>query len=126
MEQEQIIAGNKLIAEFMSDMKDYTPYGEQGDFIDSEICGIEDCDSVFYTWGNMGFNRNWLWLMPVIEKIEALPVPENKDNYEVSIYGTACEIGNFFIQEKGETKIEAAYKAVVTFLTWYNTLNPKP
>lgn len=73
------------------------------------------------------YNRSWKWLMPVVEKIEALP-----HVYNVDIDGTNCIIssgtpqgdgGNLFkvlFDIDGKTKLEATYNAVTEFITWYN------
>lgn len=62
------------------------------------------------------YHSSWDWLMPVVEKIEAI---EDSDNYEVDIFGNCCQIG---ISENaiGETKIEATWNAVILFIQWYN------
>lgn len=104
---------NELIAEFM-------------DWRESENNGISP-------------QTSWDWLMPVIEKIQEPEISKIgisvRTAANVYIYYKACRIeysgdeesgdykGEWGIQTKGKTKIEAAYKAVVKFIKWYNQQN---
>lgn len=109
---------NKLIAEFMGAtfFKDGS-YDEYPKEMKGEVWG-DQIDNF------LKYHTSWDWLMPVVEKIEGLPPVPDKDKYEVNIDGCYCEIGAFFIQVTGETKLQATYAAVVGFITWYNSLTP--
>jgi hypothetical protein len=98
------LEGNKLISSFM---------GLAGKTGNEYPIGIGWC-----TDEHMQYHSSWDWLMPVVEKIEAI---ENSDDYEVDIFGNCCEIGtNDNHSAVGKTKIEATWKAVVQFIQWYN------
>jgi hypothetical protein len=63
------------------------------------------------------YHSSWDWLMPVVEKIEAM----RGTHLLMKPFG--CEIlmfGKSLINEVGNTKIEAAWLAVVEFIKWYN------
>lgn len=67
----------------------------------------------------MQFNRNWDWLMPVVEKLEKY--------HEVMIHGTSCSI-TAFDDENGYvgscdhgSKIESTYKIILACLTFYDS-----
>lgn len=64
------------------------------------------------------FNTSWDWLMPVVEKIEAI-------GYIVTIVKDRCQIIlrgdiNPKVSWCTITKIEAVYKAVIEFIKYYN------
>jgi hypothetical protein len=63
------------------------------------------------------YDRDWNWLMPVVEKIESI-------NYKVVIQNNSCSIemiilDDIFCQSEN-SKIEAVYKACVELIKWYN------
>jgi len=69
---------------------------------------------------NFPFDSEWDYLMPVVEKIEAL-------NYGVRITRTTCFIDSLsaipefkVIGGFEETKIKAVYNACVGFINWHN------
>lgn len=83
---------------------------------------------------NYRYNKSWDLLMPVVEKIETPEFSENKilrSGSNVMIFYQACVINyepdeesgdtieGAAIQAKGETKLEAVYKAVYNFIQWY-------
>lgn len=146
---EEIQEGNKLIAEFMG-----------GQIREAWRVG----DSIHYTWtgeyvkewrGKMGlpivkemkemhiltdhlfFHSSWNWLMPVVEKINSLQVPEDSRGdvtYVVTIEPGYCVIsagGESIVSEKqafdsGLPLIEIVYEAVVEFIKWHNEQKVKP
>lgn len=109
MTKEEIIKGNELIAKFMGL---YMQVGGQ----------------------YMSYHLLWdTWLMPVVERIEAI-----KDSYHghfgVHIVSNTCciqstefrpneripEIPHYFVDTVAATKIEAAWISIIKFITWYN------
>lgn len=108
MNQEQIIAGNKLIAEFMK-----VKFSET-DFTDDVTFG-GNADAVRY-------HRDWSWLMPVVEKIKDI------DN-QAGI--TDMALLNIFKKEhegEGDNIFETSifcpigevYNRVIVFINWFN------
>lgn len=109
MTQEEILKGNKLIAEFMGNK-------------------FTHCSSIKC----VKYHSSWDWLMPVVEKIETFPfittiitsgcrismweesVPYewiNVDFEDIYSFG-----GKYYVR----TKIEATWLTVVEFIKWYN------
>lgn len=93
----------------------------------AEFMGGKDAEDV----GNpYKYHEFWDCLMPVVEKIELIPVSD--DTFvRVDITTKRCRIsGNPFevvgwqmivSEYDGKTKIEATYQAVVKFIRFYNT-----
>ena len=134
MTQEQIIDGNKLIAEFMGLKQVKWDDGEllwvHKDFKE-DFAGVHDySDSSTFDWGNalpqtekLFYHSSWDWLMSVVEKIE-------KD-YWVTIVTrltkTSCAVHKphkgFEQISRGDSfsKIHAIWLMVVSFIKWYNS-----
>lgn len=119
MTAEEIIDGNKLIAEFLGfkvrSTSDTSSYGNGYTTYLYSKDGIT-LYSVFY-------DCSWDWLMPVVEKIEDL-------DFIVSILNNSCcvlikgkttaeSVTKGYIHSE-KSKIEATWKAVVKFIEWYD------
>ena len=97
MTNENIIAGNKLIAEFME--------FEKG--ANSHYAVVLNGQAVTYLPPqHMQFNSSWNWLMPVISKCESIDSKRIRE-----------EIGfrNIF-----GANIEICWLACLAFIEWYN------
>jgi hypothetical protein len=101
MTQEEIIEGNKLIAEFMGKKTTKIEYEKN----ESVVCPVP-----------LYYDSSWDWLIPVVEKIEL--------GARVDIYGKACKISQsqwtVDIAHINEKKIIAVWECVVDFIQWYN------
>jgi hypothetical protein len=112
MNEQEILEGNKLIADFMG------------------WHHHEDKKYDAHEMSNLKYHTSWDWLMPVVEKIESL-------RSFVSINSKSCGIWNYFnpmevlrespsnpnhhkVHCTGATKIEGTYKAVLDFIKWCN------
>ena len=120
-----ILEGNKLIAEFM------------GETIrkDGKI-GLKDKEPLTgHCIVDAKYHYSFDWLMPVVEKIEKIKdnhhgyfgvhISSNNCTIQATNFNSGNPIGNppyYFADHYGDTKIQATYKAVVEFITWYNTL----
>lgn len=116
--------GNKLIAEFMGYERVIRPSSLKG--INSLELYIKDNEN--YVQGEISYHSSWDWLMPVVNKIESL-------NYEVHIYHSCCDINApddiqndayvipiaSFCNPEANSKINATWQSVVTFIQWYNS-----
>jgi hypothetical protein len=111
MKTEEIVEGNKLIAEFMG----YTPYSDGWITIPHETFDTVVDSEIVY---QLRFHTSWDWLMPVVEKIESL----QPEGFNTLIEGGCCWIEYPEISFEGieHTKIEATWSAVCEFITWYN------
>ena len=109
MSKEEILEGNKLIAEFMDE---------------PEWCNEFNVLDVKY-------HSSWDWLMPVVEKIA-------KSKYPIYLYFShiqnSCivhELNNdiAIIRESESSRLESpllsAYKAVIEFIKWHNQILTK-
>ncbi len=112
MKTEEIIEGNKLIAEFM------------GYKFTAGDCVIDDVRATtmpISDWGK--YHSSWNWLMTVVEKIESI-----SDNpciqFEIMICMNVCQIQSEeeidIANVDSTTKIKAVWLAVIEFIKWYN------
>lgn len=131
MTQEEIIEGNKLIAEFMElefskvakglpDIKYRHRFTQHG-FYDETHEGM------------LLFHSSWDWLMPIVEKIENIFIL-HKYSVTIAIESDIPVIITVHFYQSDPTKqrlykqfrgispnrIEAVYKTVVEFIKWYN------
>jgi len=116
------IKNNQLIAEFMG--YEYIPYSgnfptrkpgwwKKGTYSE-KLTKVNSNNMLCRRHVQLKYNCSWDWLMPVVEKIESL-------NYEVSIgSGSFCKVDE--IEVKSETKLLAAYIAVISFIILFNEL----
>ncbi len=98
MENEYIIEGNKLIAEFEG-------WKESNNFLP--------------------YNISWGWLMPVVEKIIKKHMTDYYNEYDMSYpesyFVTIGSDGKYCSQGTSKNSlIEATWIAVVEFIKWYN------
>ena len=149
MIQQEILDGNRLIAEFMgakSTEEDHTDYNEDGSIkytpnedgskwiftTWSKPNGISDEMYKRFGWGDytMGkwyYDTSWDWLMPVIDKIEDLHTVSNFGFVNVRISQGYTEIEGttekiFKNSSVVGSKIKATWMAVVEFIKWHNTI----
>ena len=123
---------NALIATFMGGIKgdvyigDIKQRPQFWDIMDSKspLAGHRYCDET------LRYNKEWNWLMPVIRKINDI----GKDT-QFAIFKTyvSCTVEKHSKFHKGfsfshaeyitpeQTDIQAAFKLVVKFVSWYNT-----
>lgn len=126
MTKQELLEGNKLIAEFMGykierhlNIDHFIPPQDSYEF---EIA------SVFFV-DELNFDGSYDWLMPVIEVISKIKVPNargNNDTYYPLTFGMPREEDNLPMFRfkynplfTEELLITAAYKAVVCFLSNY-------
>lgn len=136
MKNEEIVEGNKLIAEFMC-MKN-----DDGTFYVNIYGGFPEGTLHFinlpinYHWPMNGFdshkwNSSWDWLMPVVEKIEHLYEDKHTlPRFEINSHHSTFDIKDFECvcgsyssspeKVKFNSKIEATWHVVVEFIKWYN------
>ena len=111
MEEENVLTGNKLIAEFMN-------LGIQLHMVEHPISGeyidIEDLE----------YHESWDWLMPVVDNIDSIEV--NGDTFAIDMFQTGCQVFRYsmyngeIITTEGVNRLDATYKAVIEFIKWYN------
>jgi hypothetical protein len=115
-----LIKNNELIAEFMGLQKS-KPAIQQ--FINEP-----EKNGLYYERENgvheyLSYHKSWDWLMPVVDKLEQLKHPVHIINNNCYIYYSTNAIKNeeFFVDIYGENKMDAVYRAVVTFIQYLNT-----
>lgn len=125
MSNEEILAGNKLIAD--------SPFC--GDEVEMNIQHYADCgnDIALEDYKeSLEYHKDWRLLMPVVEKIieiDITPAP-NWTGYRIEIVPRGyVKISGFpmppittNVSIEGSL-IAAVYKAVVQFIQWYNQQN---
>lgn len=120
MEAEKILEGNKMIAEFMGYTADAKGFHKSGEYVD----GNGDKHFTGMTIKNVLYDTSWDWLMPVIEHIENSVYGSQNTSFSILIGKDSCLIASNFpdyhFEGNGKTKIDASYKAIIQFLTWYN------
>lgn len=123
MEQSKIVEGNILIAVFMDWCIDNS-FPDKGRVYRNG--NSLELDTTFK------FHTSWDWLMPVIEKIESLGIVVTISNgFHLKMLGNAqfykCKTHSYkdtkevlYGERFGDTKIHAAWQAVVEFIEWHN------
>jgi hypothetical protein len=103
MSNEEILEGNKLIAEFMG--FEFTKHGNVWipNLYPKEVHRPNSGETTFGI-ENLLFNSSWDWLMPVVEKIGSL---------ETNMCGIVLSM--FY-----EGDIYEVWLHVVSFIEWYN------
>jgi hypothetical protein len=111
MSKKEVIAENKLIAEFMNYHN-----SKQTDNRGMNIYRVKiNGSNTFHTLKTMPHYSSWEWLMPVVQKIEnTTDIQFIIDGDNVLIKGEL----NFSIAE--HSKLEAVYMGVIEFIKWYN------
>lgn len=115
MKKNEILEGNKLIAEFFTKEK----------FFNHSIVlnGFDEETDLFFD-NQLKFNSSWDWIMPVVMEIEEL-------GYEINIKGIKCSVNcvldenpiiSYVLGEKSK-KIELLFTVIVEFIKWYNENN---
>lgn len=112
MERTEI---NKLIAEFMGAMAN----DKEGTW----FVGFNDFPHPMHE-SSLGYHTSWDWLMPVVEKIHA----HAKINVTITKYSTRIDRAGIFNPQKiaeygveGDTMLFNTYRAVIDYITWYNS-----
>ena len=119
---------NKLIAEFMELPKVPCNIGTEDEHF-NEGYKHPKVDVPVSTSG-MQYKKSWEWLMPVVEKIEEIPVKDDnmivKDHrYTIDMNNTECFIYDCIwnkVIAHGDygTKLNSTYNAVIEFINEYN------
>jgi hypothetical protein len=117
MTQEEIIEGNKLIAEFMG-----LHFHKIGWVDKYHIDGNYESIILDYNW-------SWDWLMPVVEKIYKLPSTNEYYGFSFVMHNSTFRFGidnrneqglTLHTSKKDEPFILGTWLAVIEFIKWYN------
>ena len=127
---EQILDGNRIIAEFMGEKVFYPDYIKCYQHqIKLEIPKNHQTGKKYSTYSYHSlppFEKSYDWLMPVVDTIEALDrcaygFTKNPWGIKVIEYKSGNEVAIVDLQKDGESNIELYWLAVVEFCTWYKT-----
>ncbi len=120
---QNIIEGNRLIAEFMGcflsapDAQHYSHPLPDGSTTYDYTMPVDD----------LRYHHSWSVLMPVVEKTATFNLRKGRLWFEFEIQRSYCHIwsnnGHEFKRNYGTT-IEATWHTVVEFITWYNSNKP--
>lgn len=113
-----ILESNQLISEFMGAVK-----SDYGNYMIFTVENPKDCGKINHS--EILYNKEWNWLMPVIEKIANYKY-EDRDTAYPRTFGMIGEQGismfrfnrHQLFQEK--TLLESAYMACIDFIEWHN------
>lgn len=108
MTQEEILEGNKLIAEWLGMSI------KLGNFKESFVGWYETKGMLSVDYirpESLQFHSSWDWLVPIIHVINALPHIK---------HGHILQLADLEIAWSRK-KIEEIFESVIKFITWYNT-----
>lgn len=129
------IEKNKLIAEFMGMTVNEKGICDPYPKVPKEYFMAHDFD--VWCVSTHLYQTSWDWLMPVVEKIEAIELKKDLGDgisvsykYRVEIRSTYCciEADNTLTSYVGfrtfdDEKLNSTYKSVLKFIKWYNSQN---
>lgn len=123
MKDNEILEGNRLIAEFFGLKRGFWVSVEKPVTDDKkqwcDLDGKTFLGSRVYYDKTLLFHQSWDWIMPVVEKIEAI-------GYVIRISRLRCQIHTTNAKPicniQSATKIEATYAAIVEFIKHHNQL----
>ncbi len=120
MEQEKIIEGNKLIAEFMGWKFEETKDPHWMNYVSPDGNSFLERDTYMERLLNrgLGYQKRWENLMPVWKKIIDLNLVETEDMCIREPWGYKQDIRNAL----SDGEIKPVWDATVKLITWYNTL----
>jgi len=102
MNEEEIIEGNRLIAEFMG------------------LSAVEAEEIASYASDDdLNYHTSWDWLMPVVEKANNIVENETGGNF-INILWHGVVWGETTFDNAEYSKLGATWQAVVQFVKWYN------
>ena len=106
MTQQEILEGNKLIAEFIQLRGEYD---EDKDliYLESDIDG-----KGVYSLSELKYHTSWDWLMPCINKINFSDHLNLWDKHNIDKFNLTESITN--------VDIERTYELIIKFIKWYN------
>ena len=112
MTEQEILDGNKLIAEFMEFKKFSKSHYE---------CNIANGSYLLPPFA-MQFHTSWDWLMPVVEKVDqtGASVIIGRMFCEIKYIDPLDENKTFDIRIASGVKINAVNGALIEFIKWYN------
>jgi len=135
----ETVAGNRIIAEFMG-----YKFNAYPDLKHNNITKPNETEWYYASWDLVDFEEqikkklqyhtSWDWLMPVVEKIEAI-VFDIYTGFSVDVRKKYCVIychyksmqdGCVYQTPYGftpDSKINATWLAVISFIQWYNQNN---
>lgn len=125
-------ANNALIAEFMGCRKNKDgTYDVEAFYYSPAYTSSSLYDTCEYTPENMKYASSWEWLMPVVQKIESLPIVDEVNFQWESVskkyyFNILPAYNNSFpnIYEEGVNKIQVAFNLIIKFINWYNQNKP--
>jgi len=105
MAPEEIVEGNRLIAEFMSERIAETDFYDGRGYVKTFL----NPTGAPYEFNELEFHFNWNWLMPVVKKIE-----------EKRVYAEE-PMNDYVLNELLKLDISSLWDSVVNFIKSWNT-----
>ena len=112
MTQEEIITGNKLIAQFMNYNDVYCPTCKYYYDCDRLQCGLTKKEKKLF----LGYDQSWDRLMSVVEKITTEIGIKSIEECDETEWYVSTNLTRLPIT----TPLPRVYQAVIEFIKWYN------
>ncbi len=119
MNEKEIYENNILIAKFME-------YPNNGVFYSINVFNPETLNSRTHHEQQLHFQDSWEWIMPVVEKIESIGYPYERDMYyridigEETYLRKDGELSQYIVSSNDR---DGLYKICIEFIKWYNSKN---
>lgn len=114
--KQEIIEGNKLIAEFM---------GLKPRFVEYPNAQINRWEvDIHNSWQPMCYHESWDWLMPVVDKIKEMkhPIYLYQSHIQSTVEIFEMKNDHYIVRESDTLSkpIEVLFRALVKFIKIYN------
>ena len=115
--KEDIVEGNKLIAEFM-ELKGFEDSRYGWMWLNPVSDGVHDKETF-----SLKYNTSWDWLMQVVDKIESLAymhcVEKLNEIQHRSFFNESKMVNEVVNGARSEKKLEAVWLSVIDFIKWH-------
>lgn len=124
METKDITANNALLLEFMGVKPVYT-WGNYkwNDNPFYSVSYAEESKTLNAMAEYAKYHKDFNWLIPVIERIQKLGFRVITEGLIGIKEMCSIESNDYYGRSFADSKIEAMYKAVVSFIQWFNSQN---
>jgi hypothetical protein len=125
MTKDEVIEGNKLIAEFMGlEYLGKNVFGMGGYVFNLQDTSYEKNCLCYSNTEGMEYHSSWGWLMHIIDKIDFTEINGRNANVEITWWETKIkhplQCFDSGHDAKNDSRIFRTWSVVVEFIKWYN------